>query len=141
VEDAEAAARLAQWRERVPRPVAAAPGQPTWVTVEGDAGAWFLHVHLAADSRTPDVFFDSHPVFAISRPAGLRARMTPRDATAPSPARAEFSWVVAGWDARQTVELDPSPRRGAHSPRWPIVAGAAILLLALVVVVLGRKSA
>ena len=143
VVDAVVARAIEAWRERVPTPIAAAPGQPTWITVGRDGDGAFLRIHLAdTGSAPPDVFFDSHPVFTIARPVGLRARLTPRDATAALPATTEISWVVGAWDARQTVELTPSPQRGAperSAPRWPIVTGAVVLLLALVVIVLGRK--
>ena len=66
-------------------------------------------------AAAPDLFFDSHPLFALGRPqfqaskSGLRflVRLQPLDLTRPLPATTDFAWTVTGLE--RSVAGAPAP--------------------------------
>lgn len=104
------AARLAAARAALPLSAAApeAPRVSLRVTPGAD-GALELEVSAAGGSwraASPDLFFETHPLFALGRPQfqasksgpRFRIRLQPLDLTRPLPATTEFAWTLTGFE-------------------------------------------
>jgi suppressor for copper-sensitivity B len=156
VADPESAARLATWRARVPRPVAGVAGAPTvearWLP--GEAPWSTLELAFSGDGlelRAPQLFFASHPLLALDRPAFsaergrflFRVPVRPLDETKALPATVDFAWTLTG------VALGGEALALAGTSRAaPIVAarshglvgwGAAAFVLLVLVVLAHRR--
>lgn len=133
-EERATAARLAAAREALPADPGAVAGAPK-VTARVAPGAdASLLLELVATGGTlraaaPDLFFESHPFFALERPVltasadGLRFRVPFRalDETQPMPATATFAWTLTG------LERDAGSPAARPSP--VALAGAASVAL------------
>ena len=104
-------ARLARAIAALPLPLTAAPGAPrvTLAVTPEAGGALTLEVATAGGAwraAGPDLFFESHPLFALGRPqfqatkSGLRyrIRLQPLDLTRPLPSTTEFAWTLTGFE-------------------------------------------
>lgn len=154
-EDGDLAPRLAAWRARLPRSVAA-PGAPR---VEGrlSRGASGDELELVLRGgeihpRAPDLFFEPHPLLSLARPSyvesaagsAFRVGLRPLDASKPLPARLRFAWTAVGFEqagvaAAWEGELDLArPESRARAPLLLAVA-AGLTLLALVFWLVSRR--
>ena len=125
-------ARLAAGRAALPLPSGSAPDGPRVnlrVLREADAGLT-LEATIAGGiwkAAAPDLFFESHPLFALGRPelsvskSGLRfhIRLQRLDLTRPTPATTTFAWTLAGF------ERTP----GGGGPQPVSLAGATTVVL------------
>ncbi len=104
-------ARLAAARAALPLAAAAALEAPrVSLRVLRDAGGTLTLETSIAGGRwraaAPDLFFETHPLFALGRPEvlaakdGLRFRvhLQPLDLTRPLPATTTFAWTLAGFE-------------------------------------------
>lgn len=117
--DRDAAARLAEFRIRVPRVASELPEAPqitlklqhgvSGMSAVSGAGSLELNVEGGRFlASSPDLFFETHPLFALGRPelsigtGGIRFRVPfhPLDETKPLPATSEFSWTLTGLSDR-----------------------------------------
>ena len=142
------AARLAAWRARLPR-AAGAPGAPAVALAfeRGHPESTLVVTATGAGFRasSPDLFFDSHELFALGKPAmtlggdGLTFRVPvhPLDETRPLPGSSDFAWTLTGLDgsdgpfalAGTSAVAIPSPA-GPLRRLWPALL-IAISILAL----------
>ena len=104
-------ARLAAALSALPLPAGGTPEAPRVslrVTPDVD-GAWNLELLAAGGSwraAAPDIFFESHPLFALGRPQlqaskqGLRFRIRLQrlDLTEPLPTTTNFAWTLTGFE-------------------------------------------
>jgi suppressor for copper-sensitivity B len=113
-------ARLARAIAALPLPLTAAPGAPrvTLAVTPAAGGALTLEVATAGGgwrAAAPDIFFETHPLFALGRAqlqatkSGLRyrIRLQPLDLTRPLPAMTEFAWTLTGFE--HSVGGAPAP--------------------------------
>ncbi len=121
-------ARLAAARGALPLPAGDSPGAPQ-VTLRVAAepkGALVLELLAAGGTwraATPDLFFESHPLFALVRPEfsasknGLRfrVRLEPLDLTQPLPATTDFAWTLTGFERSAAGTAAPVALAGTTS--------------------------
>ena len=113
-------ARLAAARAALPLPAGATPEAPRVNLRVSPAADGALELELSATgggwrAAAPDLFFDSHPLFALGRPqfqaskSGLRflIRLQPLDLTRPLPATTDFAWTMTGLE--RSVAGAPAP--------------------------------
>lgn len=146
-DDAEIAARLAAWTERVPKPAADVALGSRATLREARDGARSLEVELGAPTA-PDatLFFPADDRWAIGRPERVEAgshtrfRMALRPRTAPAPplAPAEVAWTATGVRVEGRTTAVTGSTRAEPAPRsafpgivlWPL-AGALALVVAV----------
>jgi suppressor for copper-sensitivity B len=113
-------ARLAAARAALPLPAGATPEAPRVSLRVSPAADGALELELSASGGTwraaaPELFFDSHPLFALGRPqfqaskSGPRflIRLQPLDLTRPLPATTDFAWTMTGLE--RAVAGAPAP--------------------------------
>lgn len=172
-ETPEITARLAAARAALPQDPAVVPGAPQ-VTLRVEPGpASSLTLELVAaggslDAASPDLFFETHPFFALERPAfsasaaGLRFRVPfrPLDETKPMPATTTFAWTLTGLERNSRSDASPRPvalagsatvdiphlrtsgapsAAGSATQLW-IAAGTGVMALALFLLHRFRRS-
>lgn len=104
------ATRLAAALAALPVPAEEAPEAPRVTISVAAAADGALTLELSAASGTwraaaPDLFFETHPLFALGAPelkaakSGLRFRipLQPRDLTRPLPGTTTFAWTLTGF--------------------------------------------
>jgi DsbC/DsbD-like thiol-disulfide interchange protein len=139
------AERLERWRQRLPvhaGNLAAAPavalrierGDPPFSTLEVATSGGNLR------AAAPDLFFESHPLLALGKPAlsigesGLvfRVPIRPLDETRPLPAATELAWTLTGLEGEGGVHALEG--RSTVSLPSPVAAQRYLWLVALVLV-------
>lgn len=113
-------ARLARAIAALPLPSTAAPGAPrvTLAVTPEAGGGLTLEVATAGGAwraAAPDIFFETHPLFALGRPQfqatksgpRYRIRLQPLDLTRPLPGATEFAWTLTGFE--HSVGGAPAP--------------------------------
>ncbi len=157
-EDPAVAARLAAWERRLPRSLDALDDPPRLAVryQPGDDRSGTLELTLEGGGlapSAPDLFFETHPLYALGRPAltltatGLRFRVPirPLDETRPAPVETDFAWAITGLARRgDTLALAGNSRVTIGSAVGPVSYGnfrfviPAALLTAVVVLVAAR---
>ena len=146
--DPESSERLARFRRQLPVDSSEVAGAPA-VAVHAEAGAPpFSVLVLVAEggkfsAASPDLFFETHPFFALGKPelsigaSGLRFRVPfrPFDETKSPPATAEIAWTITGLEGqdgpyaltgRGTIPLPA--RQSSRRTTW--VAALSLLITA-----------
>lgn len=126
------AARLAAAHAALPLTAATAPEAPrVSLRVEPEAGgALTLELTAAGGAwraATPDLFFETHPLFTLGRPelsaskSGLRfrVRLQPLDLTKPLPAATTFAWTLTGFEPAAAGAAAPVALAGATAVDLP----------------------
>jgi suppressor for copper-sensitivity B len=155
-EDSATAARLADWRGRLPRSLDAAGAPAVDARLESGPGSGMTLLFTLRTTRqpatAPDLFFDSDPTLEIGRPQpvasgegpGFRVPLRPADETRPLPDRVRLSWTVTGWslDGRPAAyagRLDLAPPAPAATPTAELVDAAVLVLVTIFFVLAIRR--